>query len=299
MHVAITGSRGLVGSKTDRLLTARGHKTTRMARDRAGDGEVSWDPAASSFDASELEGVDAVVHLAGENIASRRWNARQKQRIRDSRVQGTRVLCEGLAGMRKPPKVLVAASAIGFYGDRGGEMLSEDSSPGNGFLADVCQQWEAATRPAEKARIRVVNLRIGVVFSSEGGALAKMLLPFKLGFGGVVGSGQQYWSWIALDDLACAIKHALTADTLSGPVNAVSPNAVTNREFTRTLGRVLSRPTIVPIPAFLAKLAMGEMANELLLSSTRVVPNRLQESGYEFQHATLENALRHALGQVL
>lgn len=298
MHVAITGSRGLVGSQLIPLLTDRGHKTTGIVRGRAGDGEMTWDPAAGSFNASGLEGVDAVVHLAGENIASRRWNALQKQRIRDSRVQGTQLLCEGLAEMRAPPKVLVAASATGFYGDRDDEILNEDSPAGKGFLADVCQQWEVATRLAEQAGIRVVNLRIGVVLSSEGGALAKMLTPFKLGGGGIIGNGRQYWSWIGIDDVVDAIHHALITDTLSGPVNAVSPNPVTNREFTKTLGRVLSRPTIVPLPGFVSKLVLGEMANELLLSSSRVLPNRLQESGYEFRHATLENALRHTLSKL-
>jgi uncharacterized protein (TIGR01777 family) len=297
MHVAITGSRGLVGSQLIPFLTDRGHRTARVVRGRAGDEEVTWDPSASFFDASRLEGVDAVVHLAGENIASRRWNALQKQRIRDSRVQGTRVLCEGLAEMKSPPKVLVAASATGFYGDRGDEILNEDSPAGKGFLADVCQLWEAATRPAEEAQIRVVNLRIGVVLSSEGGALPKMLTPFKLGGGGIIGNGRQYWSWVAIDDVVGAIHHTLATDALSGPVNAVSPNPLTNREFTKTLGRVVSRPTVIPLPGFVAKLALGEMAKELLLSSSRVVPSRLQESGYEYRHATLDNALRHTLGK--
>ena len=256
-------------------------------------------PSADSFDASALDGVDGVVHLAGENIAAARWTEAQKQRVRESRVHSTRVLCEGLARLPSPPKVLVSASAIGFYGDRGDEILDEDSPSGDGFLARVAREWEAATEPAAAAGIRVVQLRFGVVLSPKGGALAKMLTPFKMGGGGVIGSGRQYWSWISLDDAAGAIYHALMTDSIHGPVNAVAPDSVTNREFTKTLGRVLSRPSITRVPAFAARIALGEMADELLLSSTRVRPKRLLDSGYEFRHDSLEDALRHMLGRTI
>ena len=296
MHIAVTGASGLVGSELIPLLTAGGHQVTRIVRGDAGDDEVRWDPAAESFDASPLKGVDAVVHLAGENVGGGRWTGAMKQRIRDSRVGGTRVLCEGLARMQSPPKVLVAASAIGFYGNRGDEWVDESSTAGGGFLSEVCQEWEAAMQPAKDAGIRVVQLRIGVVLSPSGGGLSKMLTPFKLCAGGVIGNGRQYWSWISIDDAAGAIHHALMTESLSGPVNAVAPNPATNREFTKTLGRVLRRPTIFPMPAFMAKLMLGEMAEDLLLSSTRVEPKKLQDTGYEFRQPTLEKSLRHVLG---
>jgi hypothetical protein len=297
MRVAISGSSGLVGSTLVPLLTTGGHSVTRLVRQDARQGEVLWNPQAERFDASPLDGVDAVVHLAGENIAASRWNARVKQRLRDSRVAATRRLCEGLAEMSSRPKVLVCASAIGFYGDRGDELLDEESRPGSGFLADLAQDWECATAPAAEAGIRVVNLRFGVILSPKDGALAKMLMPFKLGVGGRVGSGKQYWSWISIDDAAGAIHHTMMTDDLVGPVNAVAPNPVTNQEFTKTLGRVLRRPTFVPMPAFAARLALGEMADELLLASSRVEPRKLIQSGYDFRQPTLEAALRHLLGR--
>ncbi|MDA1055223.1 MAG: TIGR01777 family oxidoreductase [Planctomycetota bacterium] len=297
MRIAITGSSGLVGSTLVPLLTTGGHSVTRIVRRDACEGDVTWNPQADTFDAAPLDGIDAVVHLAGENIASSRWNARMKQRIRDSRVAATRSLCEGLAKMSAPPKVLVCASAIGFYGDRGEELLTEESPPGSSFLSDVVRDWEDATGPAAEAGIRVVNLRFGVILSPKSGALAKMLLPFKLGGGGRVGSGKQYWSWISIDDAVGAIHHAMMADSLAGPVNVVAPNPVTNLEFTKTLGRVLRRPTIIPMPAFAAKLALGEMADELLLASSRVDAKKLLQSGYEFRQPTLEAALRHLLGR--
>lgn len=241
------------------------------------------------------EGPDAVVHLAGENIARARWSERQKALIRDSRVKGTRLLCDLLARYSPPPKALVCASAVGYYGDRADEILKEESAPGSGFLADVCREWEAATQPAVERGIRVVNLRIGIVLSPMGGALAKMLTPFKLGVGGTIGSGRQYMSWIALDDVVGAIHFALTNESLHGPVNAVAPNPVTNREFTHTLGRVLSRPTLFPMPAFAARLVLGEMADALLLASARVEPAQLLASGFTFRHPDLEAALRALL----
>lgn len=296
MHIAITGASGLVGSTLVPLLTTGGHRVTRLVRGPAGDGEATWNPLGE-FHESQLDGVDAVVHLAGENIAAARWSAKVKGKIRDSRVLGTRSLCEALAAMPTPPKVLVCASAIGFYGDRGDEMLTEDSAAGSGFLAEVSQEWEAATQPARDAGIRVVNLRFGVILSPKDGALAKMLLPFKLGGGGRMGNGRQYWSWISIDDAAGALHHALMTDSLAGPVNAVAPHAVTNSEFTKTLGRVLKRPTVVPMPALAARLALGEMADALLLASTRVEPKELIRSGYQFRQPTLESALRHMLGR--
>ena len=297
IHVAITGSHGLVGRELVPFLTTGGHRVTALVRGEASPGQASWDPRADSFDASALDGVDGVVHLAGENIAATRWTEAHKQRVRESRVNSTRILCEGLAKLPSPPKVLVSASAIGFYGDRGDEILDESSPSGSGFLARVIREWEAATEPAAAAGIRVVQMRFGVVLSPNGGALAKMLTPFRMGGGGVIGSGRQYWSWISLDDAAGAIEHALITEPVDGPVNAVAPESVTNVTFTKTLGRVLSRPTVMRLPALAARLAFGEMAHELLLASTRVRPKRLLDSGYQFRHASLEDALRHLLGR--
>jgi uncharacterized protein (TIGR01777 family) len=296
MHVAVTGASGLVGSTLVPLLTTGGHTVTKLVRRDAAKGEASWDPD-SVFDASSLDGIDAVVHLAGENIAASRWSSKVKERIRSSRVDGTRNLCEALAEMESPPKVFICASAIGFYGNRGAEELTEESAGGTGFLAEVAQQWEAATQPVRDAGSRVVNLRFGIILSPKDGVLAKMLLPFKLGGGGRVGSGKQYWSWISIDDAAGAIHHALMTNSLLGSVNAVAPNPVTNAEFTKTLGRVLHRPIVVPMPAFVVRLALGEMANALLLDSTRVVPKELIRTGYAFRQPTLESALRHLLGR--
>jgi len=299
MKVFVTGASGLVGSALVPYLTTSGHRVTRLVRSppRPGAAEIHWDPAAGVQDLGSLEGMDAVVHLAGENIAGGRWTAARKAKIRDSRVIGTRTLCETLARLPQPPKVLVSASAIGYYGDRGAEPLWENSAVGSGFLAEVCRAWEEATQPAVQKGIRVVLLRIGIVLSPAGGALAKMLLPFKLGLGGVISGGSQYMSWIALDDVAGAVAHALMTDTLHGPVNAVAPFPVTNREFTKTLGRVLGRPTVFPLPAFGARLAFGEMADALLLASTRVEPKRLLATQYGFRYPELDGALRHLLGK--
>jgi hypothetical protein len=299
MNILITGSTGLIGTALIEALTALDHRITRLARGPLQSREpvVQWNPAAGTLNAGEIEGFDAVVHLAGESIAARRWTAAQKARIRDSRVKGTTLLSETLAKLAKPPKVLVCASAVGYYGNRGDEILREDSTIGSGFLAEICQEWENAADPAKKKGIRVVHLRNGLVLSPKGGALAKMLLPFKLGVGGIIGDGTQYWSWVSLDDVVGAFDHALTNEHLHGAVNLVAPRAVTNREFTKTLGKVLSRPTIFPLPAFAARLALGEMADDLLLSSARVEPVRLLASGYKFKHPELEGALRDLLGR--
>jgi uncharacterized protein (TIGR01777 family) len=298
MNILVTGSTGLVGSAVVSFLTTGGHRVLRLVRGSVrGPEEVGWDPHTGTIDSAKLEGLDGVVHLAGENIATGRWNGAKKARIRDSRVNGTRLLSETLAKLERKPRVLVSASAIGFYGDRGDEVLTENSAPGSGFLSEVCRQWEAATQPAKDAGIRVVHLRIGVVLTPRGGALAKMLTPFKLCAGGIVGNGKQFWSWIALDDVVGAVHHTLTQEELSGPVNAVAPDALTNRDFTKILGKVLRRPTIAPLPAFVVKLLLGEMGQELLLASTRVVPLRLQQTGYQFRCPTLEVALRHMLGR--
>jgi uncharacterized protein (TIGR01777 family) len=303
MRILVSGSSGLIGSALLPFLTAGGHRVIRLVRSQSEpstsiQGEVwSWDPERGTMLSVGQEGLEAAVHLAGANIAGARWTEHQKEMIRDSRVKSTRLLCDLLVRRSPPPKVLVCASAIGYYADRGDEILREESAPGSGFLADVCREWEAATRPAVENGIRVVNLRIGIVLSPLGGALAKMLTPFKLGAGGMMGSGRQYMSWIAVDDVIGAIHFALTHESLRGPVNAVAPNPVSNRDFTRTLGRVLSRPTFVPLPAFAARLALGEMADALLLASTRVEPSRLLASGFTFRYPDLEGALRRVLGK--
>ncbi|MFO0869093.1 MAG: TIGR01777 family oxidoreductase [Pirellulales bacterium] len=294
--VVVSGASGLVGQELCHTLAAHGVGVRRLVRGGASDpGTVAWDPVAGRVDVDGLKGCGAVVHLAGENIAEGRWTTAKKQRIRDSRVQGTRLLCEALARMPQPPATLVCASAIGIYGDRGDELLTEDSATGTGFLAEVGVAWEEATRPAVDAGVRVVQLRIGIVLTRQGGALARMLLPFRCGLGGVVGHGRQYWSWVTLPDLVQMVEFALATPTLRGPVNAVAPQAVTNREFTKVLGRVLRRPTLFPLPALVGRLVLGEMSDALLLASTRVVPARLQAAGYRFLHPALDEALRAVL----
>lgn len=281
MRIAVTGSSGFIGSALVPALEAAGHSVIRAARPGVG-----W---------SLPPGIEAVVHLAGENIAAGRWTPAQKARIRDSRVHGTHLVSETLARMPAPPRVLVCASAVGVYGHRGDEVLTEESRPGTGFLAEVGQAWEQAAEPARHAGIRVVSLRFGMVLSPRGGALAKMLPPFRLGLGGPIGSGRQYWSWVTLEDVVEVIRYALATEALRGPVNTVAPQSVTNREFARALGRALRRPAIIPMPAFAARLLLGEMADELLLASTRVQPARLQAAGYRFRDPELEPALRRLL----
>jgi len=297
MNILVSGSHGLVGSALVPRLVGAGHVVTRLVRRPPAPGEVviPWDPMAGSLGLAKLEGLDAVIHLAGESLASGRWTLRRKARLRQSRIRGTRVLAQSLARLAAPPRVLVSASAIGYYGHRGEEILDEASPPGTGFLPQLCRDWEAATEPAARAGIRVVHLRFGIILSDAGGALGRMLLPFRLGLGGPLGSGTQHWSWIALDDAVGVILHALKQDSLAGPVNAVAPNPVTNLEFTRALGRALRRPALLPVPAWVARLALGEMTDELLLASTRVVPRRLLAAGHRFRFGEVEDALRHLL----
>jgi uncharacterized protein len=299
VNVAISGARGLIGAALIASLQAGGHRAIPLVRraPRPGEDALRWDPASGTITPAGPSVADAIVHLAGDSVMGLRWTADKKRRIRESRTIATRLLVQTLTRLAKPPAVLVCASGVGYYGSRGDEVLSEESRPGTGFLADLAREWEAATATAIAQGIRVVNLRLGVVLSAHGGALAKMLTPFRLGLGGVIGDGAQWMSWIALDDVTGAIRHALTTDALRGPVNAVAPAPVTNAEFTRTLGRALGRPTLVPLPAFAARLALGEMADELLLASQRVVPARLQASGYRFRYPTLEDALRAVLGR--
>jgi hypothetical protein len=298
MKVAITGSSGLIGGALVPFLTTGGHEVVRLVR-RApkSKDEARWDPEAGGVDAAAIEGVDAVVHLAGESIAAGRWTEAKKARLRSSRVGPTRLLAETLAALETKPTVLVSASAVGYYGNRGEAWVTERDAPADDFLGRLSVEWEGATEPARRAGIRVVHPRIGVVLSPAGGALGKMLLPFRAGLGGVLGPGTQYMSWIALDDLLGALHHLLNRADLAGPVNAAAPEPVTNAVFTKTLGRVLRRPTVAPAPAFALRLAFGEMADAALLASTRVKPERLLATGYRFRFPELEGALRHLLGR--
>ncbi len=304
MRVAVSGSSGLIGRALLPALDRAGSEVVRLVRPGArsgpgdvgpGPGDVVWDPGRQQIDSGGLEGVDAVVHLAGEGIAEGRWSATRKRRILESRTRGTRLLAETLSGLVRRPRVLVSASAIGYYGDRGDQVLDEESPAGRGFLPEVCVAWEEAAAPASDAGIRVVRLRIGPVLSREGGALSRMLPLFRIGVGGRLGHGRQYMSWIALDDLVRVIASAIGDESLSGPVNAVAPGPVTNAEFTRALGRALGRPAILPVPALALRVAVGEMADALLLASARVLPRRLERGGFRFEHPDVEEALRSLL----
>jgi uncharacterized protein (TIGR01777 family) len=296
--IAITGATGFIGSALVEQLLAAGYGVRRLVRTerRRRPGDALWEPAAGRLDPQTLDGAAAVVHLAGEPIAQR-WGAAAKRRIRESRVRGTELLAATIVSLARPPRVLVSGSAMGIYGDRGDEELDETSAPGNDFLAEVAGAWEAAAEPAARAGVRVVKLRTGLVLSPRGGALAKLLIPFRLGLGGRVGSGRQWVSWIGLDDAVRAIRHMIETASLSGPVNLAAPGAVTNAELSRTLARVLRRPAILPVPAFAMRLAFGEMGEATLLASQRMRPRRLLESGFRFRHPTLEAALRHELGR--
>jgi len=292
--VLVSGASGLIGSALLPALQSSGYDITRLVRSvPSGKGDIAWDPSLPLAPAS-VSGFDAVIHLAGESIVGR-WTEAKKQRVRESRVQGTRNLVEALAAAPQAPRVFISASAIGYYGDRGEETLREESSSGNGFLPEVCREWEAAAEPAAKAGIRTAQMRFGVVLSASGGALQKMLPPFRMGVGGKIGSGRQWMSWIDIADVVGAIQHALKTDTLRGPVNVVGPNPVRNTEFTKTLASVLSRPAIFPMPAFAARLVFGQMADELLLASQRVEPAKLMASGYVFQNPHLKLAFENIL----
>lgn len=295
MHVIITGAGGLIGGALARHLRDDGHVVTPLRRGGPASAPPRWDPYAGDVDWGDIDRVDAVVHLAGESIAGGRWTRARKRRILDSRVKGTRALVAALADLPARPRVLVCASAIGFYGDRGDEPLDEQSAGGRGFLADVCRQWEAEALAARAMGVRVVNARIGVVLSAHGGALPRMLTPFRLGLGGVIGDGSQVMSWVSLDDLVRMLAFCIAHDELDGPVNLVAPAPATNRAFTKTLGRVLRRPAALPLPAPLLRLLLGEMADALLLASAHVEPRRLSEAGYAWRHAALEPALRDIL----
>ena len=295
-NVLISGASGLIGSQLAAFLTGGGHRVAALTRSPSEPGDVVWDPAAGELDPAKLAGFDAVVHLAGESVQGR-WTAAKKRRIRDSRVNGTRLLCEALTQREEPPAVLVCASAIGLYGDRGDETLTEGSEPGEGFLAEVCREWESAADPAREAGIRVVHVRFGVVLTPAGGALGTQLPVFKLGGGGPVGGGGQWVSWVSRDDAVGAVHHALMTDSLAGPMNVAAPGATTNAEFARALGDALNRPAVLPVPAAAVRLAFGEMGRELLLSSARVKPAALTAAGYRFRHPDLDHALRHLLGK--
>lgn len=297
-RLLLSGGRGLIGSALSRYLASQAIATDLQYLSRAADVDgaltVRWDPVTGYIDADGLEGFDAVIHLAGETIASR-WSKARKTRIRDSRVGGTALLAQALAKCARPPKTLICASAIGYYGDRGDEIVDEESAAGAGFLAEVVRDWEGAAAAALAAGIRVVHLRFGLVLSSSGGALTSMLLPFKLGLGGPLGSGRQYVSWVTLGDVVAVIDHVLAHDTIAGAVNVTTSAAVTQAEFARTLGRTLHRPSILPLPGWAVRLLLGEMGEELLLASTRVHPGQLLASGYTFQQQDLSAALTHLL----
>ena len=296
MSVLVSGGTGLIGSALIPELEAGGHRVKRLTRKARSGEDIRWDPDAGTIE-GDLSGFDAIVHLGGESIAEGRWTPEKKRRILESRQKGTSLLAEKVARSPEPPSVMVSASAIGYYGDRGNELLTEESEPGDLFLSRVCQEWEGAAEPARGAGVRVVHPRFGIVLSTEGGALGTTLPIFKLGGGGKIGSGRQYWSWVTLDDVVGAIVHAIETDALSGPVNVTAPGPPINAEYTRVLGSVLNRPTFFTVPAPAARIALGGMADELLLASARVEPAKLQETGYEYRHPELEGALRHLLGK--
>lgn len=297
MDVAISGASGLIGTALSASLRAAGHRVLAFRRGGVTSGdEIGWDPQSGRIDAPALEGLDAVVHLAGEGIGERKWSDDQKRRIRESRIKGTRTLAGAIASRERKPRVFVSGSAIGYYGNRGDEILTEDDPPGDDFLAGVVAAWEAETQPAIDAGVRTVKIRTGVVLAKHGGALQRMLLPFKLGLGGRVGSGRQYMSWVTLADEVAAIRHAIDNEGLAGPVNVTAPNPVTNLEFVRTLGRVLGRPTVLPTPLIPLEARYGaELVESLLLSSQRVSSAKLEASGFAFAHPALEGAFRAVL----
>jgi uncharacterized protein (TIGR01777 family) len=296
MRVLISGASGLIGRALTPALISAGHAPVALVRRAPGDDEVQWNPG-ERLDPEKLASADAIVHLAGKNVAGR-WTEKFKQEVLESRVQGTRTLANAAAESYRrsgQPRIFISASGISYYGDRGDELLTEESSPGQGFLAEVSQQWEAATAPASETGVRVVNLRIGVVLAHDGGALKPLLLPFRLGLGGRIGSGQQFWSWISFDDVIGVALFALHNDSLRGPVNTVAPGAVRNEEFVRALGKELHRPAIFPLPTWIVRTFLGEMGEELLLTSIRAEPTKLKIAGYKFLHPDLKEAIRGAL----
>jgi uncharacterized protein (TIGR01777 family) len=297
MKIGVTGASGMVGTELMNFLSCLGHEVRPMVRRAAYEGEVHWDPSKKEMDRSGLEGLDAVIHLAGENIGAGRWNADRKRKIKESRIAATQFLAESLASLKDPPKVFIASSAIGFYGNRGEEVLNEQSPAGMGFLAEVCQDWERACEPARKAGIRTVNIRTGIVLSAKGGALPKMVLSMLMGAGGVIGSGKQWMSWISMEDLVGIFHYAIHQENLSGSVNATAPGAVTNASLTKVLGKVLCRPTLAPLPGFVVKTIFGEMGESLLLEGQQVKPEKLTKAGFEFFYPDLESALRWELGR--
>lgn len=296
MKVLITGASGLIGQSLQKSFAEKGYEMLLASRKEPTDEQhIQWSIEEGFTDPEKLEGIDAVVHLAGESVSGLRWTEDKKKAIRDSRVLGTRNVVDAISKLKQKPKVFVAASAIGFYGERGDEEVTESSAIGDNFLAGVSREWEAESRRAEDAGIRTVLLRTGIVLSKDGGALATILTPFKLGVGGVVGSGKQWMSWISLDDEIAVINFAIENENLRGAVNAVSPNPVTNQEFTKTLGEVLYRPTFLPLPEFVVSMAFGEMGDALLLASTKVLPKRLEDAGFEFKYPLLKAAIEHAV----
>lgn len=293
MDVVVSGARGLIGSALCRNLEADGHRAIPLVRPGSNDEGIRWDPRSGTIDDASLEGVDAVVHLAGEGVASHRWTEEHKRNVLRSRVDGTTLLAKALAGLQRKPKALVSGSAVGYYGDRGSAELTEQSEPGTDFLADVCVQWESATRPAEDAGIRTAHIRTGIVLSTDGGALKAQLPLFRIGLGGQAGSGGQYLSWITLDDEISAIRFLIDHDDVRGPANLTAPAPCTNAEFTKALGRAVHRPTVVRIPHLVtrAPLGLGDLVESLLFSSGRAVPAALLNAGYRFQHTDLDEAL--------
>jgi len=296
MRILITGASGLIGKALTRSFDEKGHELLLASRSEPkSDRETKWTVEDGFAEPERLEGLDAVIHLAGESVSALRWTDEKKAAIRNSRVDGTRSVVDALSRLKKRPKTFISGSAIGFYGDRDDEILSESSGAGDNFLAQTCREWEAESRRAEDAGIRTTLLRTGIVLSKDGGALATMLLPFKMGVGGVIGDGKQWMSWISLDDEIRAIEFVLEHDDIRGAVNLASPNPVTNQEFTSTLGEILYRPTFIPLPEFAVSMLLGEMGDELLLASTRAIPARLDDLDFEWQFPDLKTALEHAL----
>jgi len=296
MRVLITGATGLIGAALQKSFGEKGYEMLLASRDEPkAHNYIQWDAETGFAEPGRLEGIDAVVHLAGESVFGLRWTDEKKKAIRDSRVLGTRSVVEAISNLEDRPKVLVAASAIGFYGERGDDEMTESAAPGDTFLAEVSKAWESQARRAEDAGVRTVLLRTGIVLSKDGGALGTMLTPFKLGVGGVVGSGKQWMSWISLDDHIAAINYAIENENLRGAVNSTSPQPVTNQEFTKTLGEVVYRPTLIPVPEFVVSMVFGEMGDELLLTSTKVMPKRLIDAGFEFKYPELKAAIEHAV----